>query len=69
MGHGFRFLLPPFLYYPPPPFSKLSYKSFPPFSKLYDNFEKGGGGSREKGEGGNELHAPCACVKDLHLHY
>ena len=20
------------------------------------------GGSREKGEGGNEIHAPCACV-------
>jgi hypothetical protein len=29
----------------------------------YENFEKrGGGGSREKGEGGNEIHAPCACV-------
>ena len=24
--------------------------------------KKGGGGSREKGEGGNEIHAPCACV-------
>jgi hypothetical protein len=23
----------------------------------------GGGGSREKGEGGNEIHAPCACDK------
>jgi hypothetical protein len=21
------------------------------------------GGSREKGEGGNEIHAPCACEK------
>ena len=31
MGHGFRFLLPPFLYYPP--FSKCSYKSF-----LFQNF-------------------------------
>ena len=36
----------------------------------YENFEKGmiymkilkkGGGSREKGGGGNEIHAPCAC--------
>ena len=27
---------------------------------LYENFEKGGG-SREKGGGGNEIHAPCAC--------
>ena len=25
-------------------------------------FWKKGGGSREKGEGGNEIHAPCACV-------
>ena len=34
MGHGFRFLLPPFLYYPPPPvFSKFSYESF-----LFQNF-------------------------------
>ena len=33
MGHGFRFLLPPFLYYPPPLFSKFSYKSF-----LFQNF-------------------------------
>ena len=31
MGHGFRFLLPPFLYYPP--FLKFSYKSF-----LFQNF-------------------------------
>jgi hypothetical protein len=22
------------------------------------------GGSREKGGGGNEIHAPCACVKN-----
>ena len=28
---------------------------------LYENFEKRGGGSREKGGGGNEIHAPCAC--------
>jgi hypothetical protein len=37
----------------------------------YENFEKGmiymkilkkGGGSREKGGGGNEIHAPCACA-------
>ena len=36
----------------------------------YENFEKGmiymkilkkRGGSREKGGGGNEIHAPCAC--------
>ena len=30
---------------------------------LYENFEKGGV-SREKGGGGNEIHAPCACDKD-----
>ena len=24
--------------------------------------KKRGGGSREKGGGGNEIHAPCACV-------
>ena len=29
---------------------------------LYENFEKRGG-SREKGGGGNEIHAPCACVR------
>jgi hypothetical protein len=36
----------------------------------YENFEKGmiymkilkKGGSREKGGGGNEIYAPCACV-------
>ena len=28
---------------------------------LYENFEKRGGGSGEKGGGGNEIHAPCAC--------
>ena len=28
---------------------------------LYENFEKRGG-SREKGGGGNEIHAPCACA-------
>jgi hypothetical protein len=40
----------------------------------YENFEKRGG-SREKGGGGNEIHAPCACacvrniaeVQKLHL--
>ena len=26
---------------------------------LYENFEKRG--SREKGRGGNEINAPCAC--------
>jgi hypothetical protein len=35
VGHGFRFLLPPFLYYPPPLFSKFSYKSF-----LFQNLKK-----------------------------
>jgi hypothetical protein len=39
---------------------------------LYENFEKRGvvergGGSREKGEGGNEIHAPCACGYDIHF--
>ena len=28
---------------------------------LYENFEKRGEGSREKGGGGNEIHVPCAC--------
>jgi hypothetical protein len=42
----------------------------------YENFEKGriymkilkkrGGGSREKGGGGNEIHAPCACGTDVY---
>ena len=27
--------------------------------------KKGGGDSREKGGGGNEIHAPCACVINL----
>jgi hypothetical protein len=31
---------------------------------LYENFEKRGG-SREKGGGGNEIHAPCAYVFKL----
>jgi hypothetical protein len=40
----------------------------------YENFEKGmiymkilkkGGGSREKGGGGNEIHVPCACDQEL----
>ena len=31
---------------------------------LYDNFQKQRGGSREKGGGGNEIHAPCACETD-----
>ena len=54
-----------------PRFSKFSYKSFlfKKFHKDYENFEKGmiymkilkKGGSREKGGGGNEIHAPCAC--------
>ena len=26
---------------------------------------KKGGGSREKGGGGNEIHAPCACEQNL----
>jgi hypothetical protein len=30
---------------------------------LYENFEKRGG-NREKGGGGNEIHAPCACDVD-----
>ena len=34
--------------------------------ELYENFEKKGGG-REKGGGGNEIHAPCAC--DITLHH
>jgi hypothetical protein len=54
-----------------PRFSKFSYKLFlfKKFHKDYENFEKGmiymkilkKGGSREKGGGGNEIHAPCAC--------
>ena len=35
-------------------------------SDLYENFEKRGG-SREKGGGGNEIHAPCAC--DIYLNF
>jgi hypothetical protein len=46
----------------------------------YENFEKGmiymkilkKKGSREKGGGGNEIHAPCACghyAKDKHVHF
>ena len=31
---------------------------------LYENIEKRGG-SREKGGGGNEIHAPCACVPNV----
>jgi hypothetical protein len=27
------------------------------------------GGSREKGGGGNEIHAPCACAKYILLFY
>jgi hypothetical protein len=30
----------------------------------YDNFDKTGG-SREKGGGGNEIHAPCACGQTI----
>ena len=42
----------------------------------YENFEKGmiymkilkkRGDSREKGGGGNEIHAPCACV-NMYMH-
>ena len=29
--------------------------------------KKGGRGSREKGGGGNEIHAPCACVRNRHI--
>jgi hypothetical protein len=46
----------------------------------YENFEKGmiymkilkkreKGGSREKGGGGNEIHAPCACANNCTLQY
>jgi hypothetical protein len=28
---------------------------------IYMKILKNGGGSREKGGGGNEIHAPCAC--------
>jgi hypothetical protein len=35
---------------------------------LYENFEKKGG-SREKGGGGNEIHAPCACVFSYIIHF
>ena len=31
---------------------------------LYENFEKRGG-SREKGGGGNEIYAPCACDDNM----
>jgi hypothetical protein len=43
----------------------------------YENFEKGmiymkilkkRGGSKEKGGGGNEIHAPCACGENIQ-HY
>jgi hypothetical protein len=30
---------------------------------IYKKILKIGGGSREKGGGGNEIHAPCACGK------
>ena len=33
---------------------------------LYENFEKRGG-SREKGGGGNEIHAPCAYALNMKL--
>jgi hypothetical protein len=44
----------------------------------YENFEKGmiymkilkkRGGSREKGGGGNEIHAPCACGNHYPVRY
>jgi hypothetical protein len=28
---------------------------------IWKFWKKGGGGSREKGGEGNEMHAPCAC--------
>ena len=39
---------------------KNDYENFEKRNDLYENFEKGGG-SREKGGGGNEIHAPSAC--------
>ena len=57
-GAWISFPPPPFLY-SPPFFSKFSYKSF-----LFQNLKKKRGGSREKGGGGNEIHAPCACGVD-----
>jgi hypothetical protein len=36
------------------------YENFEKSNDLYENFEKKGG-SREKGGGGNEIQAPCAC--------
>jgi hypothetical protein len=45
-------------------------------TKDYENFEKGmiymkilkkKGGSREKGVGGNEIHARCACAIKYHI--
>jgi hypothetical protein len=50
--------------------AELSFLSNEEKTNDYENFEKGmiyiknlkkGGGSREKGGGGNEIHAPCAC--------
>jgi hypothetical protein len=32
---------------------------------IYMKILKRGSGSREKGGGGNEIHAPCACVKNM----
>ena len=36
------------------------YENFEKSNDLYEKFEKKGG-SREKGGGGNEIQAPCAC--------
>jgi hypothetical protein len=36
-------------------------ENFEKGNDLYENFEKRRG-SREKGVGGNEIHAPCACA-------
>ena len=38
-----------------------SFSTFWKRNDLYEKFEKKGG-SREKGGGGNEIHAPCACA-------
>jgi hypothetical protein len=32
---------------------------------IYMKILKKGGGSREKGGGGNEIHVPCACDQEL----
>jgi hypothetical protein len=52
MGHGF-------LYYPP--FFFLNFEK----GMIYMKILKKRGGSREKGGGGNEIHAPCACGRHM----